>query len=215
MNTPNLVLNFRGIHSIKVTMELILRQIFASELIDKRYRYSPDEKETKIRIYRVFTKRLEHYPAITITAGGFPVHLLALGNDYELTSEHPNPDPNNLQPLRTAGGHMIVPIELKVWAKESVDDRENLTDILIMIFRIFAQRGQFKKFGWVNWRVGGETQFTDADTRMVFNNTIVVDTQTDYTYLIKPEQATLIEQIALRVIPVINLEDNPPEEPGD
>jgi hypothetical protein len=187
-------------------MEMVLRRIFASDIIDKRYRYSEKEEDTKIRIFRAFPKRLEFPLSIAISAGGFTGRLSALGQQHDLVGQRANPDPANPQPiLNASGGHTIMPIELKVYAKGSSDDRENVTDILTMIFQIWAERGQFKKFGWVDWRVTGEGQYMDVDKELVFTNSVTINAQTDYTYVIKPEQAVLIEKIALEVIPVVNL----------
>jgi len=195
-------LTFRGTHAIKIVMERVLRRVMASEMIDKRYRYNADEKLTQIKIYRGYPKRLENFPTITITAGGFPVKFQAVGEENELASQIKGSDP----PSYTSTGLVTIPITLKVFCKGSSDDREILTDILYMVLRILS-RGEFKIFGWVNFNVEGEGQFIDIDKEIVFTNSITVYTQSDYLYVTTDDADKLIDQIAIDVIPVVKVTD--------
>jgi hypothetical protein len=206
MVDPQRNLTFRGTHTVKMVTERVLRSIFAADTMDKRYRYSNVEKQSKVRIYRGYPKRLESYPTITISVGGFPVKMQAFDGTHELMSEHPG---NDDLPIEVAGGMVTMPVKLKVFCKGSSDDRENLTDILIMILRIF-NRADFQKFGWVNMSVEGEGQFVDVDKEVVFTNAVTFEAQTDYIYQMLPQETdTFIESIVTNVIPVLNFDPEP------
>ena len=192
-------LAYRGTHHVKLAMQGVLRGIFASDLVDERFRYiasptaeDPNTKnQSKIFIYRAFPQRLLSYPAIVISSGGFNPSLTATGEYQE--------EAGDVDGQQTYTGSVTVPITMTIFAK-SVDDREELTDILVVIFRVLC-RNRFadKGMGYVSLSVGGESQQDDVDGKLLYVNTLEVQVITDYTLFVTPEQSDLIQSVFTRV----------------
>lgn len=204
-------LNFRGTLDIKRAFVIGLREIFASNLVEERYLYKPvpDPKhlrtgdddggaaETKIKIYRSFPKRMNFYPSLVITTLGFNASLTAMGETKEEAAGQQ--DPAGIFRM-TYGGHMIVPVQIKIYGKDNTFDRDKLTDTLLIMLRIM-QREVFARFGigYVTIDVGGEDQYEDTDGIMVFTNTVTLQCNTDWNLITTPSQNELFEQVLLRV----------------
>jgi hypothetical protein len=212
-------LNFRGTFDIKRAFEIVLREIFASDIVEEKFRYVPPpdipqgkaeelEKQgidygggerTKIRIYRSFPKRLISYPAIVISTSGFDASLTAMGESNE---EVWSGQDQGTVTSHTAGGYLIVPVEIKIHSKESPNDRDRLTDIMLILLRIL-RRNYFSRFGlgYRTIRVSGEDQYEDprGDGIVIFTNTLTVECQTDFTYQAGQDVNELFETLVLKV----------------
>lgn len=195
-------LNYRGTFELKRAFEVVLRGVFADPTIikDKRYRYDSQEKISKIRIYRSFPTRVEHYPAITISAGAHDASLTALGNQKEEASERIE---GGVLKSQTYTGHTVVPIVLTVHTKESQQDRDLIRDILIQILRILAAP-LFSNYGigYSTIAVGADEQELDDDGKVLYTGTVTIDVNTDYTQVIDvdPESDQLINNIVVDVL---------------
>lgn len=195
-------LYYRGTFELKRAFEIVLRRVFSDPtiIIDKRYKYNSKEQLTKLRIYRSFPTRAEHYPAITVSAGAHDASLTALGTDKEEASERIE---GGVLQSQTYTGHTVVPIILTVHAKESQQDRDLLRDILIQILRILA-RPMFSRFGigYSTISVGADEQEIDDDGKVIFTGTVTIDVNTDYTQVIdvSPTSNQLINNIVIDVL---------------
>ena len=198
---------YRGTNKIKYALVKVLRDVFADPtiVIDERYRYIPsmEEKDTwdktsKISIYRSYPKRIEVYPAITISSGAYVSELMTLSDEKEVAMEHFNN--NGVLESISYVGHSIVPITIDIRAKGSTDDREVLTDIIVMILRILG-RGRFAKYGFAynKIEVGGETEDTGDDGEIIYGNSITINCNTDYWYIFDENQADLINAVGVKV----------------
>lgn len=198
---------YRGTNKIKTALVKVLREVFANPdiVVDERYRYVPAMEEgdtwdqtSKISIFRSYPKRIELYPAITITAGAYTAELMALSDEREVGMEHY--DEAGVVEQTSFVGHSIVPITINIVAKGSTDDRENLTDIIVMILRVLA-RGNFAKYGFAynKMEVGGETEDIADDGEILYGNSITINCNTDYWYIMGENQAGLINAIGIKV----------------
>lgn len=206
------ILSYRGTFDIKNVFVKVLREIFASDIMEEEFRYVPspdiidenkgdDEggaKDTKIRIYKSFPKRIQSYPCIIVATRGYDASLMALGEEGE---EAADGFKDGILVGRSFVGHYIVPLEITVYAKDSTDDRDKLTDLLVVMLRIL-RRSLFHGFG-VGYRtitVGGENQQEDPRDRFqIFTNSITVECQTDYILDLTIEESELVEKILLDV----------------
>ena len=210
---PNTTLNFRGTGDLKRAFQLVLRGIFADETIikDKRYRYVSvrDEKsgklvtakETKIRIYRAFPQRLEHYPTIVVTAGAHSPNLTGMGVGKEELGEQF--DDQGVLIGQSATGHTVIPIVLNIHTKSSQDDRDNLRDLLVQIFRVLGQRSFFRfGIGYSAIDAADDTQTEDDDGKIIFTTAVTVHVNTDYVeaLVIDPLKVNLIDKISIDVL---------------
>lgn len=71
----------RYTNTIKSIWEKYLRVIFSSNTTPEEYRYNPNEKKSKIRIYKEFPRRAYNLPLITISAQSGDASLRYLGNE--------------------------------------------------------------------------------------------------------------------------------------
>jgi hypothetical protein len=208
INTPTSVnMLYRGTNRIKFGVVQVLRNVFANPDIvpDERYRYVPSTKEgktweetSKISIYRTYPKRIELFPALTVMAGAYTAELMALSEEREVAMEHF--DDAGILVNTSHVGHSIVPITINILAKASTDDRENITDIVVMILRVLA-RGQFARhgFSYNKIEVGGENEAEGEDGEILYGNSVTINCNTDYWYVFSESQENLINSIALKV----------------
>ena len=198
---------FRGTNLIKMAIVKVLRDVFADPaiVVDERYRYVPSteedtatNKESKIAIYRNFPERIEVYPCIIVSAGAYNADLMSMGDERELGSQQK--DENGVVISESYVGYSSVPITLTIFAKSSTDDRENLTDILVMILRVLG-RGKFAKwgFGWNKISVAGESETSADDGELIYQNSVTINCNTDYWYKLTPDQEGLINSIGIKV----------------
>lgn len=71
----------RYTNTIKAIWEKYLRVIFGSNTTPIEYRYDPNEKKSRIRIYKEFPRRVFNLPMITISAQSGDASLRYLGNE--------------------------------------------------------------------------------------------------------------------------------------
>jgi len=198
---------FRGTNRIKFGVVQVLREVFANPdiVVDERYRYVPSTSEgrtwdstSKISIYRSYPKRIELYPAITVSAGGYTAELMALSEEREVATERFDDSGTVLDVSHV--GHSIVPITISITAKESTDDRENLTDIIVMVLRVLS-RGQFGRhgFSYNKIEIGGESEEEGEDGKILYKNSITINCNTDYWYVFNEGQENLINSVAIKV----------------
>jgi len=85
-------------------------------------------------------------------------------------------------------------------AKESTDDRENLTDIIVMVLRVLS-RGQFGRhgFSYNKIEIGGESEEEGEDGKILYKNSITINCNTDYWYVFNEGQENLINSVAIKV----------------
>lgn len=212
--TPRLVpgLVFRGTYSIKNSLVSILRDIFSSELMEESFKYVPspdtvregmkdDEggaHETKIRIYKSFPQRIISYPCLIVKFRPFDASLTSMGESGE---EGGNGIKDGVLVGSTFTGYLTIPIEIAVYAKESTDDRDKLTDLLLQFLRI-VRRGILDRsgVGYVKIRVEGEGQFADERDRvMIHTSSIILDCNTDFTFNMTVDEDELVNKILVRV----------------
>jgi hypothetical protein len=225
---------FRGTLDVKRAIVLGLREVFASDIIEERYRWRPvpDPKnlrttkegkdddggalETKIKIYRSFPKRMIYYPSIVVHSRAFDASLTSMGEERE---EQYGQQLNGVFKM-TYGGHMVIPIELKIYSKDNTYDRDKLTDTLLIIVKIM-QRSVFARFGlgYVTIKVGGDAEYEAGDGVMVFTNTVTLYVVTDWSLDLDPDESELFEKVYLKVLAqaqagdpleLLGYEDTPP-----
>jgi len=196
-------LNYRGTFEIKEGFENILRDIFANSAIikDDTFRYvSGNEKASKIRIYRSYPTRVEHWPIIYITVGPHNPKLTALGVNKEEEGELIE---GGILKTQSATGHAIVPVNLNIQCKEMQGARDRLRDLLVQILRVLG-RQQFVLYGlgWSDIEASGDDQTEDADGKIIYQATVTVYVNTDYTEVlgINSEAVGLIESIVVDVL---------------
>ncbi len=198
---------FRGTNLIKLGVIRVLREIFTTDLVDERFRYNPEidkkggeDEKTQIRIYRAYPNRPVFYPCIIARVQSFNAPQMALG-EFREDASNIN-DPVTGAPISESfTGHIVMPVEFTVYAKSSSDDRENIFDILLMIFKVL-QRDAFHKLGLghVTINTGGEGEFEDEkDQKMIYTNSIVLHFNTDYTLELTNDQSLLINNCAVKV----------------
>lgn len=196
---------FRGAAHLKLSIETVLRAIFANPAImkDERYRYVPTTEEkagkkSKISIYRSFPKRVELYPAILISIGSYDADLVAMGAEREDATE--SFDENGTLSGQSYVGHSIVPVTVTIMASGSADDRDNLVDYLIHIFRVLG-RGKFAPYGFSYNKIAisGDTEQSADSGEILFGNSITINCNTDYWYEEDFDQTKLIESVGLKV----------------
>jgi len=207
---PGLV--FRGTYHIKNSLVMILRDVFASELMEETYRYvrPPDQvrdgknddeggaHETKIRIYKSFPQRTAFYPSLIVKFRPFDASLTSMGEEGEDGGDGIQ---DGTLVSQTYTGYLTIPIEIGVYAKGSPDDRDRLTDLLLQFLRI-VRRGILDKsgVGYVKIRVEGEGQFVDDRDRLVVHtSSIILDCNTDFTFNLTVDEDLLLNKILVRV----------------
>lgn len=190
---------FRATNHVKLSLEAILREIFATDLVPEAFQYLPDEVASKVRIFRGFPNRKEAYPCIAITAGRFDGSLIAMGSKGEEASEVFNKE-GNLLLAETFTGFHTIPITLKVFSKNSSDEREKLFDLLYCIIRIFSLN-RLAAFGvaYNKIYINGEDQVEYADRELIFTNSVTIECHTDFTHVVDIAQEDLINKIVIRV----------------
>lgn len=190
---------FRATNHIKLSLEAILREVFATDLVPESFRYESDEVQSKIRIFRGFPSRKEAYPCIAITAGRFDGSLIAMGTTGEEASEVFD-TAGNILIAQTFTGQHTVPITLKVFSKNSSDEREQLLDLLYCILRIFTLN-RLAPFGvaYNKIYINGEDQVEYADRELIFTNSVTIECHTDFTHVVDIAQSDLIQKIVIRV----------------
>jgi len=199
-NTRTLV--FRGIYSLKTTLEQVLRALFSDNTITpSTFLYSNTESATKIQIFRSNPGRVEFYPCIIISAGPHDPDIQAFGMDQEKASEEYNPTSGTLE-TQTATGYVSIPISMKIFTKR-MDDRDQLTDLLVSMLRILG-RNRSNKLWWNKIHVHGDSVVMGSDKTPVFMSEITITMHTDYTQISTVDQISLIDKIVEEVIPVIN-----------
>ena len=202
-------LNFRGTNWIKEAFQQVLQELFANtDVMDERFLYDTDDAKTQIKIYRSFPQRMEFYPCIAISAEPFDGSLTSMGIEGEDATDVQE---QGILTKLTYTGHIIIPINLKVFARQSTDDREQITDILFILLRILGARQAFARFGfgYTHININGEDQFVDDDNHMVFTNSITIQCNTDYTYVVDVLTQETIEKIVVRVFGKLNPSDQP------
>lgn len=197
---------FRGTLHLKRAVVRVLREIFADPNImkDERYRYIPSTEEdangskSKVSIYRSFPKRIEKYPAIIVSIGSHDADLVAMGVEREDATE--SFDNNGVLSGQSYVGHSITPVTVTVISEGSADDRDNLIDYLVMIFRVLG-RGKFGTYGFSYNKIAisGDSETTSDSGEILFSNSVTINCNTDYWYKEDFNQAALIESIALKV----------------
>ena len=200
---------FRATNHIKQALEKSLREIFKTDLVPEEFRYDADEQKTKIRIFRGFPGREEFYPTIAISSGAFDGSLTSMGRYGDETGERFQPSmlPGGKPQLiaETFGGAHSIPITLKVFSKDSSDEREKLLDILYAVLRIFSLQ-VLAPFGFAynKIQINGEGQTEYASREMIFTNSVTIGCHTDYTYIIKPPSSALLNSILIKVYGELN-----------
>jgi hypothetical protein len=207
---PELNLVFRATNHIKLTLEKVLREIFQTDLVPEEFRYDGDERNAKVRIFRGFPGREEFYPTIAITSGAFDGSLTAMGRYGDQAGEQYQTEgivvPNKpLLLAETFTGAHTIPITLKVFCKDSSDEREKLTDVLYAILRIFSLK-TLAPFGFAynKIQINGENQSEYASRELIFTNSITIGCHTDYTYVMKIPESDLLEKIVIKVYGELN-----------
>ena len=71
----------RYTNTIKSIWEQYLRVVFGSDITPKEYRYNPNEKLSRIRIYREYPRRVYNLPMIVISSSTGDASLRYLGNE--------------------------------------------------------------------------------------------------------------------------------------
>lgn len=71
----------RYTNTIKAIWEKYLRVIFSSDTTPEEYRYTSNERQSKLRIYKEFPRRVHNLPAIVISAANGNASLRYLGNE--------------------------------------------------------------------------------------------------------------------------------------
>jgi hypothetical protein len=203
---------FRGTWDVKNAFVLILREIFAdATIMDEQFRYvyAPDKitgedddegggKGTQIRIYKGFPAKVNSYPSIIVTTGSFDAHLTAMGEEGE---EAGDGFKDGVLVARTFTGHFIIPVEIRVYSKASTDERDRLTDILLMMFRA-VRRTLIHRFGFgfTDIQVTGEGQTEEPGSHLqLHTNSLVIACNTDYTWNLSVDQQLLINKILVKV----------------
>ena len=193
---------FRGTLALKLAVEEMLRNIFASPDIikDPRYRYIPtmEAGKSSLSIYRAYPQRVELYPSLFISSGAYTGELMSMSDEKEMGSERREEDGTLVDTSYV--GHSIVPITITVVAKQSSDDRDNLTDILMMIFRVLG-RAQFARYGFTynKIEVAGDSEDEGDDGVIYYRNSVTLNCNTDYWYVFDASQEDLINTIGLKV----------------
>lgn len=190
---------FRGPLEIKQTAETILRQAMATELVPETYRYdatAPNEKQSKIKIYRTHPQRITFYPTIIISVGNHDASVRAMGIDREIASDQYE---NNVLTKEISGGYVNIPVIFKIYANRG-DDRDALTGILTALFRVLI-RNNFQHFAFHQILVGSEQQ-TVTNNQVIFTQTVTINAHTDYVHVLSHEQAELVGSIQVDVQPV-------------
>ena len=198
---------FRGTNLMKKAYERVLRDVFASDIVDKRFRYDTDDEKSKIAIYRAYPQRLEKFPAIIISTGAWNADLVSMGIAGEEMEEV---IVNGKLVSQVFSGYMRVPVTLRIFSLGSTEDREVLTDILIMILRILS-RGQFAKFGigFHQIAIGGEDQFAYDTGQMVYTNSLTIENHTDFSLVSGVDETMLIDKVSVYLYGFLKPEDTP------
>jgi len=186
---------FRGTNLMKKMYEKVLRDVFASDVIDERYRYVPKDKDSQIAIYRSFPQRLEKFPAIVISTGSWNADLVSMGIAGE---EMEQVIVNGKLISNVFSGYMKIPVTLRVFSLGSTEDRDILTDILVMVLRILS-RGQFAKYGvgFHQIAVEGEGQFAYDTGNMVYTNAVTVQNHTDFSFMDGIDETLLLDKVSI------------------
>jgi len=197
MPTLDKTLIWRGTNDIKRGFETVLRGLFSDKTImDERFRYDTVEANSKIRIYRAYPQRLVSFPSIVLSADGYDASYTVM-DEKELATQTYDPITKELV-AETFTGQLTIPINFKIFAK-STDDREKLSDILVMLLRVLG-RSAFNQYGGFNKiHVGSEDQYREDSTNMVYTTTITVEVQTDYTQALSADILDTIDSIAIKL----------------
>jgi hypothetical protein len=214
MTEPRLIpgLVFRGTWDIKNAFVLVLREIFSDQaIVGEQFLYTPapdqptrdgDDDggsfETKIRIYKGFPKRINSYPSIVVTSLPFDAPLTGMGEEGE---EAGDGFQDGILVARSYTGYLIIPIEVRVYSKDSTDERDRLIDILYLMLRVI-RRTFFHRFGfgYVGIRFSGEDQSAEPGSEyLIHTNSLVLECNTDYSYNLTVDQQAMFSKILIKV----------------
>jgi len=174
---------------IKLAFVALLRVAFSSQYVPQQYKYSTDEKESKLQIYRAFTKRVFSPPALVVEAEATDAHVELLGVQENLVVE----ENSNI-----VGGLCYVPVKISIYAL-STTDRENLTDLVITFVR-FLFRKKLQETGIVYSKIttGGETT-EDWMGQILYKSTVTVNCTAETSTELPQEFVDFINKFNLTI----------------
>jgi len=170
----------------------LLRFCFAHDSTPQEYKYSQDNKQNKIAIYRGFPRRPELFPCLVIEAEASNASMSYLGE--EMFSETRDADDHLVSV--NYGGSLTIPVKITIMAR-TITDAERLTDLCAIYIR-YLFRNKFAKYGfaYTHIHVSADSQ-EEADNEPVFVKTITVDNYTEFTANVDGSLFLDIERISL------------------
>ena len=130
----------RYTNTIKTIWEKYLRVIFSSSTTPDEYRYNPNEKKSRIRIYKESPRRVYNLPMITISAQSGDASLRYLGNEVVK-------DVNNIYNECVQNSKLkYVPIKNSVVGVYSIDTKFQKT--VYVLNKDFTVNWDKKTFNW-------------------------------------------------------------------
>ena len=153
---------FREIHYsnwLKLSFCKLFRTVFASDIVSSDYKYSPDEKKTKIAIYTSSPKRMEFYPQIILEAEAGRADFTFLGEQEEFEEQGYGLDAGSVN----YGGSLTMPMTANIAAR-STTDREHLADMTLICLRhLFRDKMEEYSTAWTKISVSGESEEMEND----------------------------------------------------
>lgn len=173
----------------KLAFVVAMRMAFSSSVTDKDLKYSLNEKETKLKIYTAYPKRLEFFPCLVVSASSGDMSFSYLQEDFTFE--------NNNQELYA--GRVIFTISLTVFSKSTLE-RERLIDHLIIFIRHLAI-GLTAQYGLTitkDMRIGPET-LIEVENEPAYQQVIDIPVYMEYTAQIDQSLLEEIRRINLSI----------------
>lgn len=182
---PSYELELRFTNYVKNCFVTAIRTAFANSYTPAEYRYSPNQAETQIGIYRAFPQKIAaKYPCILVSSGEASTSISTLNQEqsYEVYDNS-----GTLTDL-VFSGVMSIPVRLSILA-ETTTDREKLTDLLSIYVR-FVFRDLFYKYNmpYLDIQAGEEGENIIGDgSKVIYKGFVNVRLQTEFNQKISME----------------------------
>ena len=163
---------------IKLAFVAVLRYAFSSDLVPDRYKYTTEERTTKIKIYRSHPKQIEMWPCIILRCGSSREDISALGSEEALEDIT---DASGIPTGVSYMGSLNLPVDIEVQGK-STKEREQITDLAIFFLRfLFRQKIQEKGIAFTRINIHGESE-DEIDKEIIYKNEITIDCYYEFTH---------------------------------